>query len=293
MCGPEPAAYRAYNKTKEHVMTPLGNTLQSASAGASRAAWAAGDWDGFSGHLAPVGAVALERSALRPGMTLLDVGTGTGGNIAIPAAQRGATVTGVDITPELLAQARRRAGRAGVRVDWVEADALDLPFGDGGFDRVISTFGAMFAPDHERAAAELVRVCAPGGRVLMTTWLDGGFAGELFELTASFLPASSSAGGPPAAWGSRKHVEDVFDAAGAQPSLERETAWLHFRSIEDAVRSYARDFGPFVLARTALDPDGRWDAFLAAFEYLVFRFAESIDDGMRIEAEYFLITVER
>jgi ubiquinone/menaquinone biosynthesis C-methylase UbiE len=271
-------------------MTQLGNTLRSTSA--ARAAWAAGDWDGFSEHLAPVGALVLERSALRPGMTLLDVGTGTGGNIAIPAAQRGATVFGVDITPELLAQARRRAGRAGVRVDWVEADALDLPFGDGSFDRVISTFGAMFATDHERAAAELLRVCAPGGRVLMTTWLDGGFAGELFELTASFLPASPSAGAPPAAWGSRKHVEDVFDAAEARPSLAREKAWLHFRSIEHAVRCYARDFGPFVLARAALEPEGRWDAFLAAFEDLVFRFAETTDEGTRIAAEYFVITVE-
>ena len=154
---------------------------------------------------------------------------GTGGNIAIPAAERGATVFGVDVTPELLAQARRRAGRAGVRV----------------------------------------------------------------ELTASFLPASPSAGAPPAAWGSRKHVEDVFDAAEARPSLARETAWLHFRSIEDAVRCYARDFGPFVLARAALEPEGRWDAFLAAFEDLVFRFAETTDEGTRIEAEYFVITVER
>jgi ubiquinone/menaquinone biosynthesis C-methylase UbiE len=273
-------------------MTQLTDTLQSASARAARAAWAAGDWDGFSGHLAPVGALVLERSALRPGMTLLDVGTGTGGNIAIPAAQRGATVIGLDITPELLAQARSRAGRAGVRVDWIEGDALDLPFGDGSFDRVISTFGAMFAPDHERTAAELVRVCAPGGRLLMTTWLDGGFAGELFELTASFLPASPSAGEPPAAWGSRRHVEEVFDAAGAEPSLARETAWLQFRSVDDAVRCYARDFGPFVLARAALEREGRWDAFLAAFEDLVFRFADTTDDGTRIAADYFVITAE-
>jgi hypothetical protein len=128
----------------------------------------------------------------------------------------------------------------------------------------------MFASDHERAAAELLRVCAPGGLVLMTTWLDGGFAGELFELTAAFLPASLSARATPAAWGSRKHVEDVFDAAEARPSL-----------------------APFVLARAALEPEGQWDAFLAAFEDLVCRFAETTEAGVRIKAEYFVITVER
>ena len=96
-------------------------------------------------------------------MDLLDVGTGSGGNVAIPAALRGATVVGCDVTPELFEHARRRAAAAGVEVEWVEADAQDLPFADASFDRVTSTFGAMFAPDHLRAAAELVRVCRPGG----------------------------------------------------------------------------------------------------------------------------------
>src|ERR1700685_4437077 len=163
----------------------------------ARATWAAGDWDSFSGLVEPVGTLVLDRIGVEPGMDLLDVGTGSGGNVAIPAALRGATVVGCDVTPELFGHAQRRAAEAGVEVEWVEADAQDLPFGDASFDRVISTFGAMFAPDHFRAAAELVRVCRPGGRIAMTTWVNDGFVGELFGLTGSFMPPPPPGGEAP------------------------------------------------------------------------------------------------
>src|SRR5580704_12804540 len=123
----------------------------------ARATWAAGDWDSFLRLIQPVGAVVLDRIGIEAGLELLDVGTGTGGNVAIPAAQRGADVVGVDVTPELFEHARRRAAAAGVEVSWIEADAQDLPFAEASFDRVTSTFGAMFAPDHRLAAAELTR----------------------------------------------------------------------------------------------------------------------------------------
>ena len=155
----------------------------------ARATWSAGDWDGFARLLTPVGRLVVDRVGVEPGLGLLDVGTGTGGNVAIPAAQLGAEVVGLDITPELLTHARRRAADAGVVVGWIEGDAQELPFADASFDRVTSTFGAMFAPDHGRTAAELVRVCRPGGRIVMTTWVNDGFVGELFTLTGSFMPA--------------------------------------------------------------------------------------------------------
>src|SRR5437764_166728 len=151
----------------------------------TRATWAAGDWDSFARFVEPVGARVLDRVGIEPGMDLVDVGTGTGGNVAIPAAQRGAKVVGCDVTPELFEHARRRAADAGVDVAWIEADAQDLPFEDASFDRVVSTFGAMFAPDHWAAAAELVRVCRPGGRIAMTTWVNDGFPGELFKLAGA------------------------------------------------------------------------------------------------------------
>jgi ubiquinone/menaquinone biosynthesis C-methylase UbiE len=259
----------------------------------ARATWAAGDWDRMARLVEPVGALVLDRADVGAGIDLLDVGTGSGGNIAIPAALRGATVVGVDVTPELFEQARQRAAAAGVAIDWVEGDAQDLPLGDASFDRVISTFGAMFAPDHARAAAELVRVCRPGGRILMTTWANDGFAGALFKLTGAFLPPPPAGVQPPPLWGIESHVTEVFAAAGMEAMIGRETVEFDFESVEDAVRSYAEDFGPFVIARGVLEPQGRWDEFLQSFGDIVRRFNLTADGPARILAEYLLITVER
>lgn len=210
----------------------------------ARATWAAGDWDGFSRLVAPVGALVLDRVGVEPGQALLDVGTGSGGTIAIPAAQRGARVVGLDLTPELLEHGRRRAAEAGVEVEWVEGDAQELPFEDASFDRVVSTFGAMFAQ-------------------------------------------------PPPLCGVESHVAEVFGAAGVTPSIERETVEFLFESVQDAVQHYADDFGPFVMARGMLEPQGRWDEFLAAFAELVTRFNAAGDDRATIRSDYFVITVER
>ena len=142
----------------------------------ARRTWAGGDWDACLGPGRARRPGGARRDRGRARLDLLDVGTGSGGTIAIPAALRGASVVGCDITPELFEHARRRAAEAGVEVEWVEGDAQDLPFADASFDRVTSTFGAMFAPDHATAAPELVRVCRPGGRIGMATWADDGFA---------------------------------------------------------------------------------------------------------------------
>jgi SAM-dependent methyltransferase len=243
--------------------------------------------------IVPVGQLVLGRAGIEPGIRVLDVGTGSGGNIAIPAAERGATVVGVDVTPELFAGARRRAAAAGVDVEWVEGDAQELPFPDASFDLVISTFGAMFAPDHARAAAELVRVCAPGGRILMTTWINDGFAGELFKLSGSFMPSPPPGVEPPPLWGLEAHIDDVFRAAGTVPSLARESVEFEFPSVADVVRAYADDFGPFVIARGLLEPQGRWDEFLGAFEALVRRFNTARDGAARIRSGYFVISIDR
>ena len=259
----------------------------------ARATWASGDWDSCARLIEPVGAVVLDRIDLRPGLDLVDVGTGTGGNIAIPAAQRGANVVGVDIAPELFERARRRAAEAGVHIEWVEGDAQELPFADESFDRVVSTFGAMFAPDHERAAAELVRVCRPGGRVAMTTWVADGYAGGIFKLTGSFLPPPPAGVQPPPLWGVESHVEEVFAAAGVTPDVAHETVELTFASEQEAVDEYMNTFGPFVTARGVLEPQGRWPEFVQAFADLIRRFNLATDGTARIEGAYLLITVHR
>jgi ubiquinone/menaquinone biosynthesis C-methylase UbiE len=258
----------------------------------ARATWAAGDWDSFAKLIAPVGERVIERAELEPGQSLLDVGTGSGGTVAVPVALRGASVVGADITPELLEHARRRAQEAGVEVEWVECDAQDLPFDDASFDRVTSTFGAMFAPDHARAAAELVRVCKPGGRVLMTTWVNDGMAGEMFKLTGRFLPPPPPGIGTPPQWGFEDHITEMFAAAGATPEISRHSVSFVFPSLDEVVRHYGEDFGPFVMASRVLEPQGRWQEFLDAFRALAERFGTG-GEPIELTSEYFLITVDR
>jgi SAM-dependent methyltransferase len=259
----------------------------------ARATWASGDWDSCARLITPVGAVVLDRIDVRPGLDLLDVGTGTGGNVAIPAAQRGANVVGLDVAPELFEHARRRAAEAEVEIEWVEGDAQELPFADESFDRVVSTFGAMFAPDHTRAAGELVRVCRAGGRVAMTTWVNDGFTGELFKLSGAFLPPPPAGVEPPPLWGIESHINDVFAAAGATPEIVHATVEVHFASEQDAVDEYMNNFGPFVAARGVLEPQGRWPEFVQAFADLVHRFNLATDGTVAISSEYLLITVDR
>ncbi|HXO10209.1 MAG TPA: class I SAM-dependent methyltransferase [Solirubrobacteraceae bacterium] len=259
----------------------------------ARATWSAGGWDHFARLISPVGGVVIDRVGAAPGVRLLDVGTGSAGNLAIPAAQLGAEVVGLDITPELLERAARRADESGVDIEWVERDAQELPFEGASFDRVTSTFGAMFAPDHQRTAGELVRVCRPGGRIAMTTWVDDGFVGELFTLTGSFMPSPPPGVQPPPLWGVPAHIDEVFRAVGAEPSIEREIVEFSFESVDDAVRQYAANFGPFVSARIVLEPQGRWEEFISAFHDPVSRFNPATDGTARIHSDYFVILIER
>src|SRR5271169_3218973 len=136
---------------------------------AQRKMWTIGDYPEIARTIAQVGELVAERADPQPGQDLLDVATGSG-NVAIPAALAGASVTGLDLTPELLEVARRRAGEEGVDVLWIEGDAEELPFESGSFDCVTSCFGVIFAPRHARAASELTRVARPGARVGFTAW---------------------------------------------------------------------------------------------------------------------------
>src|SRR5215218_6671671 len=146
----------------------------------NRAVWTRGNWDAVADFVAPVGPRLLDAAGVVAGMDVLDVGTGSGSSVAIPAALRGARVVGSDITDAWFADGRRRAAAAGAELEWVEASVEELPFPDGSFDRVLSTFGHMFAPHHALAAAEMARVCRPGGMVAAATWIPEGYTGEMF-----------------------------------------------------------------------------------------------------------------
>ena len=251
-----------------------------------RAIWSAGDYRTIGGLLAPVGEVVARTAAIEPGMKVLDVAAGSG-NVAIPAAQAGADVTGLDLTPALLEIARERAQAAGVTVEWVEGDAEALPFEDESFDRVVSSFGVMFAPRHRIAAAELARVCRSGGRVVLANWTPDGFAGRFFQLTAEHLPPPPPGTLAPPLWGDERYVRTLL---GGQLLLDQEvhTFDLRFGSVDDAVGEYDRAFGPFQMARTILDEDA-YAALLADFRALVAEL--DVGDGETVIPARYLLTV--
>src|SRR5690606_24079211 len=151
----------------------------------------------------------VEACALESGQRVLDVAAGTG-NASIPAAEAGAAVTASDLTPELLEAGRTRAEAAGVELDWVTADAEDLPFEDASFDVVMSSIGAMFAPRHQAVADGLGRVCRPGGTAALLSWTPEGMLGHLFKTIGPFAPPPPPGAQPPPLWGSEDHLRDLF-----------------------------------------------------------------------------------
>ncbi|HEX5955685.1 MAG TPA: class I SAM-dependent methyltransferase, partial [Solirubrobacterales bacterium] len=154
--------------------------------------------------LLPLGPRLVEACGIGPGMNVLDVAAGTG-NASIPAAKMGANVTASDLTPELLEAGRARAEAEGLTLEWVEADAENLPFGDGSFDVVMSSIGAMFAPHHQEVADELVRVCRPGGTIGLLSWTPEGMIGARVRTMAPFAPPPPPGAQPPPLWGSEDH----------------------------------------------------------------------------------------
>ena len=231
----------------------------------ARTTWAAGDFDAIAERIWAVGGDLVERVGVAEGDRVLDVACGTG-NAAIPAAVAGGAVTGLDITPELFEDARRRRRRGRGRDHWVEGDAEELPFGDASFDVVLSTFGCMFAPDHEVAAAEIARVLAPGGRFGIAAWQPQGSIGEFFKTIAKHAPPPPEGFQPPPLWGVREHVAGLFGRTGVEPSFEDAAAHWQFDSSTSMVEEYATKFGPLVILRSALEPEGRWDALRADLE---------------------------
>ncbi len=257
----------------------------------ARAVWSAGDFDAIAHRIWAVGDDIVQRVGVADGERVLDVACGTG-NAAIPAAAAGAEVTGIDITPELLEDAKRNAAAAEVEVEWLEGDAQDLPFDDGSFDVVVSTFGCMFAPDHERAAAEIARVLAPGGRFGVVAWRPEGNIGRFFLTIAKYAPPPPEGFQPPPLWGLRDHVTEIFDGTGAELDFEDSVAHFHFDSVEEMVAEYSTKFGPIALLREGLEAEGRWDDLLEDMRLLYEEVTEPEDGGIAFDGEY-LITLGR
>ena len=175
-----------------------------------RAMWALGDYPAIATEVIPeLGPELVAASGVRPGDRVLDVAAGSG-NAAVPAALTGARVVASDLTPELFDAGRAFAARHGVSVEWEEGDAEALPYDDGAFDVVVSCIGVMFAPHHQRAADELVRVCRPGGRIGLLNWTPTGFVGDMFRAMKPYAPAPPPGAQPAPLWGDEDHVRALL-----------------------------------------------------------------------------------
>lgn len=257
-----------------------------------RAVWAAGDYAAVAEVIDEVPPRdLLGRVPVAPGQDVLDVATGTG-NIALRAAAAGAQVTGLDLTPELFATARRRAERLGVVVDWVQGDAEELPFEDDSFDRVYSAFGVQFAPRHEIAAQELARVTRPGGSIGVVGWTPGGQVGELFRIMGRYLPAPPAFASPPPLWGDEEHVRELFaDTPVALTFATGHNPW-RFPSAEAYVAFMETRYGPAVKARERLTAEGAWAECRREIVAMAERRNEATDGSLLMYAE-FLVVVGR
>lgn len=254
----------------------------------ARKTWAAGAYDEIVEYIWSVGADLVSRVGVREGESVLDVACGTG-NATIPAAQTGARATGLDLTPELLEGGRRRAADAGVEIDWVQGDAEALPFDDGSFDVVLSTFGCMFAPDHKQTAAEIARVVRPGGRIGIASWTPDGEIGKFFASMSQFAPPPPPGFQPPPLWGTRDHVSNLFAGTGVELRFEDAAVDFRFDSVEATVDLYTSKFGPLLMLREATEPEGRWDEVVAEVRGQ-YEEHEQDDGSVRFPGEY-LITL--
>ena len=248
-----------------------------------RRAWASGDYAAFGAPSLVMGELLCEAVDLRPGWDVLDVATGSG-NTALAAARRSCDVTGVDYVPELLERGRERAIAERLEVAFLEGDAEDLPFPDSSFDAVLSSVGVMFAPDQERAAAELLRVCRPGGRIGLAAWTPAGFASGLAALFGRYAPPPPGLQ-PPALWGTEERLWELLGAGVASIGVSRHNFVFRYRSFEHYAQTLRNDLGPTRQAFERLDEAGK-AALEGELAGLVRRFNRSGDGTVVVPSEY-------
>jgi SAM-dependent methyltransferase len=256
-----------------------------------RRMWSTGDFPTIATTIQDASDVSIDRLEVGQGQDVLDVATGTG-NAAIPAALRGGRVVGLDQVPELLEVARSRAADAGVEIEWVEGDAEALPFDDDAFDRVVSVFGVMFAPRHQQAADGLVRVTRAGGRIVVAAWTPEGLNGQMFKTIGAYMPPPPAELESPVMWGSEDYVRELFSGHGVELSCERHTLPVAWESPDGWVDHCEVNLGPTVLAKAALEPQGKWEAARGDLVALYERYNEAADGSLNAPAEYLVTVVD-
>ena len=254
-----------------------------------RTMWSNGDYPLMvETFLLSIGERLVDAAGITPGMTVLDVAAGTG-NASVPAARKGARVTASDLTPDLLTAGAKRPDAQGLDIEWVEADAENLPFEDASYDVVMSAIGVMFAPHHQKAADELVRVCKPGGTLALLSWTPEGMIGQLFTTMKPFSAPPPPGASPAPLWGSESHLAELFGDRVAFTTLERSpleiTAFTRARDYGEHFKAY---YGPTIAARANAAKDGREAAFDAALDAFCDEWDRGSPEKARFEQEYLL-----
>jgi ubiquinone/menaquinone biosynthesis C-methylase UbiE len=255
-----------------------------------KAAWSSGDYAVVGTTLQIVGESLCEALDIRAGQRVLDVAAGNG-NVALAAARRWCDVVATDYVPALLDHARERAAADRLGIEFREADAEALPFEDGSFDVVVSTFGVMFTPNQERAASELLRVCRPGGKIGLANWTPPGFIGLLFKTIGDYMPPPAGVR-PPSLWGTRERLAELFGPQAASIQAEPRNFVMRYRSPEHWLDVFRTWYGPVLKTFAALEPAAA-AALANDLLALIARLNRAEDGTMVVPSEYLEIVITR
>lgn len=258
--------------------------------GRQQVAWASGDYAVVGTTLQIVGEQLAEACDLRWDEQVLDVAAGNG-NATLAAARRGCKVTSTDYVGALLERGAERARAERLDVKFQEADAEALPFGDASFDAVISTFGVMFAPDQQKCAAEMARVCRPGGRIGMANWTPQGFIGQMFKTLGAYVPPPAGVS-PPSKWGVEEHLHTLFDSYGVKISVTPRMFRFRYRSAAHFIEVFRTWYGPVHKAFAAL-PEDRADALARDLTDLLNSLNVGGSESLVVPSEYLEIVISK
>lgn len=253
-----------------------------------RAAWSSGDYAVIGTTLQIVGETLCEAVDLRAGSRVLDVAAGNG-NASLAAARRGCEVVSSDYVAELLARGRERAQAERLPIRFEEADVEALPFADGSFDAVVSTFGVMFAPDPRRSASEMLRVCRSGGRIGLANWTPAGFIGQVFKTIGQHVAPPPGVESP-ALWGTRERINDLFGPQAAHIAIESRHFTFRYRSPAHWLEVFRTWYGPVLKAFASLEPaaQARLEADLVG---TIARFNRDREGSMVAPSEYLEVVI--
>jgi ubiquinone/menaquinone biosynthesis C-methylase UbiE len=273
---------RRRRRSRKDVMTDTSIDFASIK-DKQRAGWETGNYTKVGNTLQIIAELLVESADVRAGQRTLDVASGQG-NAALAAARRFAEATGVDYATNLLAQGRERAAVEGLPVTFIEGDAEQLPFPDDSFDLTLSTVGVMFAPDHRRAADELVRVTAPGGKIALASWTPSGMIGQLFKTVSTWAPPPAGVR-PATLWGTSEHLADIFGDRVEWVSLTKRHYVFRYHSPAHFSEWFRQFYGPITRLTGSLS-DGDVDQFSEDLADVARQYNRAEDGTVAAPAEY-------